>query len=305
MFKNYVLLSVLAFAAIFAGEVSAQDGHGALGAKGLRETDVAATAADPGLKTEAAYDLPSIVIVPEKPTRRELVVYLPGTHDHPKADGLLQTVAAGGYRVIGLMYPNVPSEKQVCGTGNDPKCAARFREERVAGDAPDAVVQNSVEDSITSRLVHLLKYLDEKQPGGGWGAYLSGDEPAWNKIVISGHSQGAGTAAFIAKYHEVARVICFSGPSDSVKGAAGQPEIDDWISEPSKTPLDRWYGGYHAKEPDAKSFVLTYAALGFPLDHIRVFTLEPEKNIPGAYHTFGPLDIRNLGNWLYFYGIKQ
>jgi hypothetical protein len=269
---------------------------------GLKVDQVPASTADPTLKTE--YEGPNIVILPGKVTRPELVVYLPGSHGRPRAAGLLATIAAGGYRVIGLMYNDVPSEKEPCGKSQDPKCAALFREERLNGDAPNAPVQNTVNDSITGRLVSLLKYLDRTQPGRGWGAYLAGDQPAWSKIVISGHSQGAGTAAYIAKYHEVARVVMFSGPADSMDEKTDHMTVDPWLNDPSKTPPDRWYGGYHAKEGDAAAFVLTYKALGIPSDHIRIFTLQPEGNGPSAYHTFGPSDERNADNWKFFYGIQ-
>ncbi len=88
------------------------------------------------------------------------------------------------------------------------------------------------------RLVKLLQYLDVQHPDEHWGDYLIGGEPNWSRIVISGHSQGAGMAAYIAKRKAVARVVLFSSPWDYVKSSR-QPA--PWLSETSATPPERWF----------------------------------------------------------------
>ena len=52
-------------------------------------------------------------------------------------------------------------------------------------------------ESIVARLVAALRALDRQAPREGWGAYLDGDQPRWDRILVSGLSQGAGMAAFI------------------------------------------------------------------------------------------------------------
>jgi len=274
---------------------------------GATLTMVAATQADPTLKTE--YDNPSIVVLPKNP-RPELVVFLPGSHGSPQAaSNLFGVLTAGGYRSISLMYEDVPSEADACKENNpdpsgpDPQCSRLFREERIFGDAPDAAVQNTVQQSIDYRLVKLLQYLDKQQPSKGWGQYLNGDQPAWSKIIITGHSQGAGHAAYIAKKFKVARVVLFSGPADFV-GEKGKEHAADWVTEPNKTPAADWYGFYHEKERGAQAFVFTYPALGLTADHTYIEHLEPTSTNKAAYHTAGPSDIRYAPQWRAFFGIE-
>jgi hypothetical protein len=80
-------------------------------------------------------------------------------------------------------------------------------------------------------------------------------------------------AALIAKEHTVARAILFSSPWDFVN-AGGQRKLAPWLALPSKTPPDRWFGGYHARENFADLLAQSYAELGIPNDHIRVFNQE-------------------------------
>ena len=265
------------------------------------------TMADPTLKTE--FDDPNYVIFPTGKLLPELVVYLPGTHGKPKNDGvLLSAVAAGGYRTIGLMYNNVPTEDRDCGKGQDLGCAARFREERFAGDAPDAVVQNTVEESILHRLVSLLKYLDREHPKEGWGGFLAADEPVWDRIILSGHSQGAGTAAYIAKSYKVARVVLFSGPVDGIDLRSSSPKLAPWLSAPGKTPVDLWYGEFHQKELAAPLLPSCYEALHIPPGHILAFSLDLPgggAETPVAFHLTGVHDIRYLPLWKFMFDIPE
>ena len=68
--------------------------------------------------------------------------------------------------------------------------------------------------------------------------------PKWGRIVLAGQSQGAGMAAFIAKRQAAARVILFSSPWDFVVSDGNARRLAAWISAPSKTPPERWFGGY-------------------------------------------------------------
>ena len=70
-------------------------------------------------------------------------------------------------------------------------------------------------NSIYTRILKTLEYLTDNYPDHNWGQYLQrsgGIE--WSKIIIGGHSQGSGHAAYIAQKFLVDRVLMFSGPND-------------------------------------------------------------------------------------------
>ncbi len=217
-----------------------------------------------------------------------LLVFLPGTHGVPQnVKRFLAAAALDGYRAIGLMYDDADAVNVICPQNPDPSCTALVRRKRIYGVNDTKLIDDQPQESIVNRLVKLLQYLDAQRPAEGWKAYLAGAQPNWSRIAVSGHSQGAGMAAFIAKEHAVARVILFSSPWDFQRGGALSP----WLREPSATPPDRWFAAYHTKEPMARFIARAYLALGIPSANVRVLSLEPQPNANVArlgrmvYHT--------------------
>jgi len=104
----------------------------------------------------------------------------------------------------------------------------------------------------------------------GWSEYLTVDgvAPAWSKIVIAGHSQGASHAAYIADSRPVWGSMFFSGPQDSC-GDSG------WFTGPAPEGVDRIAcyaedeGGRPAIERNAAFFteVHTFNATGKPRNY--------------------------------------
>jgi hypothetical protein len=216
-----------------------------------------------------------------------LLVFFPGTTSEPMASWpFLMAGADAGYRVIGLMYDNGVAVPTICGPQSDPACSDRFREKRIFGDAESKDIDDLPGESVVNRLVKFLQYLDVQHPADGWGQYLVQGQPNWARIAVSGHSQGGGLAAYIAKKRSVYRVINLSGAWDRVEATK---QWAPWITSESATPMDRWYCSYHAKESHADAMKAAYVALKIPPDHIRVLTLEPnpENKMPAnadVYH---------------------
>ncbi len=303
--KAKVICNALAIGLLCVAAVQgyAQRNGGAAAMAGLGDEEVLPTVADPGLKTE--FDSPSVAVLPKgKPLNDDLVVLLPGTGGKPAQYSLLiSTLANGGLRVIGLMYDNKPTEDKACDKTGDVECHRAFREERFAGDAPAATVQNTPAEGIDHRLVMLLKYLDKQHPKDGWARYLDGDQPMWKKIIITGHSQGSGHAAYIAKHYEVARAVLFSGPYDGVN-LRTDPKLAKWLTDETKTPMDRWYAEYHEKDLGAPVPPLTLAALKVPQDHIIISHLDAPAGAPAiSYHMMGTHDERMVPQWKWLFGI--
>jgi dienelactone hydrolase len=213
-----------------------------------------------------------------------LLVFMPGTDGIPNRTSDFADVAAHqGYRVIGLEYDDTPAVMQTCPRDPDPKCAEKFRRKRIFGEGRFDAIDQRPGESVVERLTALLTSLDRDHPGEGWLDYLDNGRPMWSRIAVSGLSQGAGMAAYIAQTTRVARVILFSSPWDSY---GRNRTLAPWVrSGNGATPTNLWFAAYHEKEPTADLIARAYSALRIPSSQIRVFTLEP--NGKAAYHPSG------------------
>lgn len=262
-------LAAMALAAACCGPAAAQE-------------RIQPSAADPQVRR---HDEPSMVYGGE-PERRDapLAVYLPGTggtSEHPP-EALLRTVESLGYRVIFLTYDNEPSVSEVCPRA-PADCSSRFRTSRLFGGGEGDPVQTPPAEAIVPRLVALLRDLDREHPDAGWGQYLTQDGPAWPRVVVSGLSQGAGMAAFLAKRYPVRRVVLFSSPWD-VTGPDHRPA--PWLYDKAATPPERWWAERHLQEKTTGLIAAAYQALKIPPDHILLFDgpEPPEANGPNPFH---------------------
>jgi hypothetical protein len=246
--------------------------------------EIRASDTDPSI---TRFNEPSMVVFDaETPVDAPLVVFMPGTGGKPgHAMYLLRVVARQGYRVIGLEYNDEPAVVQECPRNPDPACSANFRERRIFGGNRRSPVENTQAETIVNRLVKLLSYLQEHDPAPHWDGYLLDGEPNWNRIVVSGLSQGAGMAAYIAKRELVARVVLFSSPWDYQRGSQ---RLAPWIGEASATPPERWFAEYHRRENTAALIARAYQVLQIPTSNIRVFDLDLPKdmkfNSENPYH---------------------
>jgi hypothetical protein len=232
-----------------------------------------------------------------------LVLFLPGTGGRPEnARLLISVIAKQGYRVIGLSYNNEPAVVQVCPKRPDPECSSEFRHERIFGGLENPPVNNTISESIVSRLLMLLRHLKKVQPNANWNRYLEGDEPVWSRIIVSGLSQGAGMAAYIAKKKSVARVVLFSSPWDFY---GKDRQLAPWISSKSATPSERWFAAYHRRENTASLIAQSYALLAIPKNHIRVFDLDmPEtKRSANPFHSNTIKNVGYVSDWKILYGL--
>lgn len=275
--------AAIVFAATAAANVAAQ----APGSDSLIKYWINPAATDSSIKR---FDYPQYVVFEQhvKGTA-PLLVFLPGTDGRPvNTTDFANAAARQGYRAIGLTYNDVPAVAQVCPRDPDPRCSDKVRQKRIFGDDDTRLIDDNKEESIVNRLAKLIGTLQREHPDGGWDAYLENGKPKWDRIAVSGLSQGAGMAAYIAQKNQVARVILFSSPWDNY---GRQQTLAHWVTlGPGATPSERWYASYHRSEPMAPVVARAYSALRIPSDHIRVFTLEPARaNAKGEmpYHPSG------------------
>lgn len=195
----------------------------------------------------------------EVPHKGYLFLFLPGSYGRATGQDLLQEQAAqDGFHGITLRYPNSWTVNDMCGPSPDPDCFEKVRMEIIDGKDRTSKVTISQANSIENRVVKLLQYLDRTRPTEGWGQYLEGAAPAWSKIIIAGHSQGAGHAAMIAKVYKVARVAMFGGPTDYSQRLL---RIAPWLSAPHATPTEAYYVLNHTRD-SLQLRELTWRALG-------------------------------------------
>jgi hypothetical protein len=207
------------------------------------------------------------------PPTANLLVFLPGTSGKPPGPtAFLHAAADAGYRVISLDYNDEPAVNVYC-PRKAPACSSNFRRMRIYGDgiSIDPSFDNSGAESIVNRLVKLLMYLDREDPQQGWGSYLDNGMPSWSRIALTGQSQGAGMAAYVAKGHTLARVILFSSPWDFVAPNGKFQMMAPWLAMPAATPSEHWFGGYHQREIEGDLLAKSFAALRIPPQNIRAY----------------------------------
>ena len=158
--------------------------------------------ANPSIKK---WNEPHHISVPDSKDRssEKLWVFLPGTGATPDYYTLLNNEAVKtGLHAICLRYPNDESVNiQICPYDWDNDCHEKLRKEIVTGENVFDHVEVDRDNSIEGRLRNLLQYLRDTYSEEEWGQYLDQqDQIVWSTIVISGHSQGAGHAMYIAKH---------------------------------------------------------------------------------------------------------
>ncbi|HTO76961.1 MAG TPA: hypothetical protein VMQ61_12870 [Thermoanaerobaculia bacterium] len=201
---------------------------------------------DPRIRS---FDSPHLAWLPDGAPRRELLVFLPGTGGTPEKTLFhpFATMASElGYHVVALMYPDNLASQKNCAESADPNASLDFRNAILRGGriGPHRTIASP--DSIESRLESCLHFLDAKQPGRGWGEFLTpGGGIRWRKIAVAGHSQGGGHAYMIGKNHEVARVLMFGSPKDySFHFDAPARGFD----ANTRTPLRRFFAYNHVRD---------------------------------------------------------
>jgi hypothetical protein len=183
---------------------------------------------------------------PEAAPRHRLFLFLVGTKANA-AGGLkiTSTFAEWGFHAISLDYEdNVVAVS--CAHSLDPTTFGRYREAIVTGAPVSAEIAVDRANSILNRFDKLLVYLARHDPDGGWGEFVKDGQPVWKRILVGGHSQGAGHAAYIGKLYKVDRVLMFSGPQDYMDDLHAPAP---WQARKSATPASRYFAFLNLKDP--------------------------------------------------------
>ncbi len=189
-----------------------------------------------------------------------LFLFLGGSWGIPARQRRITDEAARlGYHAINLNYPNSWTVGGLCAESDDPDCHLRVRLQIIDGGAHTDLVGVGPANSVVGRLRSLLRHLERELPEDGWGRFLVDGEPAWDAMVVAGHSQGGGHAALLGKLHTVARVVMLASPVDHLRGRRSQAP---WLARPGATPADRYFGFVHALDRGADRVLSAWEALG-------------------------------------------
>lgn len=123
---------------------------------------------------------------------------------------------------------------------------------------------NSIEYRLTQALLKLK-----------WTQFLTGttghQSPKWPSIVVAGHSQGGGMAAFIAHEVRVKGVVSFSEPNDATPpGSQSSCTVNPsqtttpatWVTSSSMTPLTGYIGLLGCQDLTFTQTVTVWSHLG-------------------------------------------
>ena len=206
-----------------------------------------ANEADPAAKTRLGVQ-PAYLDTRVTP-RGLLVVYLHGAGD-PSTCGSTaheQEIASLGFHVLGPCYSSN------YGIGNCGADIEGCRLEAFDGQDHHPFIDITPPESIETRVVKGLTYLQTKNPKGDWTYYLDGAKPRWSKIIISGISHGASTSGVIGLHRSTDRVVMLSGPLDTDQA---------WLKKPPLTPAARYFGFTHTADPQHPGHLAAFESLG-------------------------------------------
>jgi predicted alpha/beta hydrolase len=170
-------------------------------------------------------------------SKSPLLLFLAATRARPMDyRSFLASASKAGYHVLALDYWNRGRSVQAT-CGSNPQCYTDMQRNRLTGGHPNRFSSVNPGNSIQSRLGAALAYLRAQDPRGGWGRYQASGGIDWSRVVVAGHSQGGGEAAYISHIHRVRGALFFSSPVETTNGIAAS-----WMHSRGKTSASRLFG---------------------------------------------------------------
>jgi hypothetical protein len=221
----------------------------------------------------AVYD-PGVV------SNHRLFFFIGGTGSNPSNSmAVYRTFAGWGYHVVTVDYENNLFTTALA-YSHDPASFDHYRDAIITGVPVSDRIKVDKANSILNRFQKLLDYLAEQDPKGGWDEFLKHGKPAWDRIIVGGHSQGSGHAAYIGKMFHVDRVLIFSGPQDYLDDLH---EPAPWLDEKSATPSSRFYAFLSQNDPFNIHHQEANCAMLMHLAGPKTVAVEPGEAIHGDY----------------------
>jgi len=200
-------------------------------------------------QTDANYstsDKSHFVVRNTKNHLNKLMLFIGGSFSSPDNYTFISEHAASiGFDLISISYPNnIPAASLA--SSDDQFAFDNYRDEICFGNQVSNAVSVDDLNSINTRTLKLIQYLHNTFPEQNWNKYLTASNNLdWEKIVIAGHSQGAGHACYIGKKRLADRIVMFSGPND-YSTYFDRPA--NWLSEDGITELSKQYALLHIND---------------------------------------------------------
>jgi hypothetical protein len=236
------------------------------------------TPAETGLPASGAgATVDQYALRPPSNPRGQLLLFFNGSGGSPRAGtgtsaGSWYGVArAQGLHVLAPSYVSGSAVGTLCG-GLD-ACFEPTRTTILTGDfvagTPQSLGDITFDEAAFDRIVAALLTLADSDRDGRWSDFLDRtklpDAEAairWDKVIVSGHSQGGGHAALIGKRQSVARVVMLASPCDSVGGT-----VATWLSNPAgyrTDPTTKFFGLASTGDTICPRAPDAWQALGMP-----------------------------------------
>lgn len=253
------------------------------------------------------------------PDRDEpIVVFLPGTTGQPgDVTAFVGWMGArSGLCVISVRYDNADYVGECCTSvaGNfdapqDPACLTAQLESRATGSPGTYTCVDGSQHTtpaglaIEAQIASALDDLDRT-------LHLNGEVPRWDRIVLSGHSQGALFASYLAiARHE----LWFAGPiAGGAMPTTGSMPYLPYVTSVPMTPVARHREMHHEDDGDALRRT-RHAAMGLPSDQVRSVASDGGR-CPQSPHTCviydGDLPVDDtaapvfVDDWLWVLGLR-
>ena len=245
----------------------------------VRILRVAPPATDPAIETVHG---PNIALYdPSVPSRHLLYLFITGTGGSATGSQRMDSIfATWGYHAISIDYEdNVIAV--ACAHSLDSTSFGRYRDAIVTGAPVSKKIKVNKANSILNRFQKLLVYLVKHDPNGDWGQFVKDGQPVWSKVIVAGHSQGAGHAPYIAKLFKVNRVLIFSGPQDYMDNLHRPAP---WQAMKSATPPSRYFAFLAMKDPFNVHHQIANCMVLMHLAKPDTFLVKPGEAIRGDYH---------------------
>lgn len=194
------------------------------------------------LPTEYTYPH---LIIPSRESRDDnpsyLHVYLPGTNSNPVGNNTAYSYLHSGSQIrsqntstVALSYCygklSDAERNQIVidrhsDTTTQQQCLDSYHRDICLGGDSSAIVDVSHPNSIKQRLISLLIHLQSTRPvHEHWSQFLVLSPVSidlnYSAIIVSGHSQGSGHAAFLALNFPFLRCVLVSGPQEYIQSSA-------------------------------------------------------------------------------------
>ncbi len=207
--------------------------------------------ADP--QASAHDDVQTALVDTTKQMRAKLVVTLSGVGSGP-AVGIAQYAASLGFHAYAIAYENGYDPS----TQSNPDYFGNSRNNELFGMGLTPGIMVNRPDSVEVRVTKALTYLQTANSAGDWSYYFDASgKVRWSDVIFIGHSHGASSAAYYAKVLRLWRAISLSGPRDT------NPVIATWLTIPSATPIERYYGFTGTLDPQHPDHIESMQIMGY------------------------------------------